>query len=148
MTMRAGFAMTWVRRVVVGPEVTVEADEEVEELACSELEVEPAAPAGTVDVSTTEVVVTGAHVTAWPWLAAVAGTAIAAAGLVALARGRTWSARGPEPDRTAGTGGSDPEGGLQAEARPDPMAAWEALDRGEDPTTHPGSRGDTAGGEQ
>jgi len=101
-------------------------------------------PAARRLAGTTEVVVTGTHVTAWPWLVAAAGTAIAAAGLVALARGRAWSGRSPA------AGGTGPDGtgadGLPAEARPDPMAAWEALDRGEDPTTHPGSRRDCAGG--
>src|SRR5215470_9135908 len=75
-------------------------------------------PAARRLAGTTEVLVTGAHVTVWPWLVTAAGTAIAAAGLVALVRGRAWSSRSPAtggigPDGT-GPDGMDPEGSPRA----------------------------------
>ncbi|AXI77044.1 TIGR02234 family membrane protein [Peterkaempfera bronchialis] len=67
--------------------------------------------------------------TAWPWLAAAGGVLLCAAGLLTLVRGRAWpgmsskydapAARARTPRRRATT----------------PADLWNALDRGEDPTT-------------
>ncbi len=65
------------------------------------------------------------ELSAWPWVAVGGGAVLAAAGLLVAVRGRRWSAMGsrydaPTPARRRAV---DPE-----------VAAWEALDRGEDPT--------------
>lgn len=59
--------------------------------------------------------------TVWPWLCLLAGLLVAAAGALTTVRGRRWpgmSSRYDAPAVTRGHGGQ-----------------WEALDRGEDPTT-------------
>lgn len=59
--------------------------------------------------------------TVWPWLCLLAGLLVAVAGALTTARGRRWpgmSSRYDAPAVTRGSGGQ-----------------WEALDRGEDPTT-------------
>jgi len=68
---------------------------------------------------------------AWPVLAVVAGLLGAAAGLLAVLRGRGWPAMGRRYERP----------GAEAPASAGPVtdedraqAAWKALDRGEDPT--------------
>jgi uncharacterized membrane protein (TIGR02234 family) len=83
--------------------------------------------------------VTGLSHTAWPYVAAVGGALILAAGLLALWRGSRWPGmssryeRGagvPRPRRAAGAAG-----GAAASADPErPEDLWKALDRGEDPT--------------
>ena len=95
--------------------------------------------------------VTGAEsttvsVSAWPVVAAVAGILLALAGLLVAARGAAWtsmSARyeSPAARRDAAepadpaAAGSAGEGGPPGAAPPAPgVAAWDALDRGEDPT--------------
>ncbi len=70
--------------------------------------------------------------TGWPWIAALGGLLLLAAGLLALVRGRSWPAMSsryerdgsPRPRRAA-TRVPDPE---------HPGELWKALDRGEDPT--------------
>lgn len=66
------------------------------------------------------------EITGWRW-AAVAGAALLAlAGLVTVVRGRRWPAMGARYQAPADA---------RRPAREDPeVAAWEALDRGEDPT--------------
>ena len=61
----------------------------------------------------------------WPYVALVGALMLLAAGALAVARGRTWPALGAryEPP-TAGTDATPPEPSL-----------WDALDRGDDPTT-------------
>ncbi|MGW4684283.1 TIGR02234 family membrane protein [Streptomyces sp. NPDC004244] len=68
--------------------------------------------------------------TAWPYVTAVGGVLILAAGLLALRHGRTWPAMGGRYER---------DGGVRtrraAAVDPDrPEDLWKALDRGEDPT--------------
>jgi hypothetical protein len=62
---------------------------------------------------------------AWPVLCAIGGLAVAAAGAAALARGQRWPAMGARYERPAGRSGERPA---------TPTGAWDALDRGEDPT--------------
>ena len=60
----------------------------------------------------------------WPVLTAVGGLAAAAGGLLAVAKGGAWPALGARYERTG-----------RAQARVDPTRdAWDALDRGDDPT--------------
>lgn len=70
------------------------------------------------------------------WLITAAGAAIAAiAALVTVARGHRWPSLGGRYQRDPG--GSAPRPG--SSARPDSLtaaAAWDALDRGEDPTAN------------
>ncbi|MEW2548745.1 TIGR02234 family membrane protein [Streptomyces sp. NPDC047002] len=73
--------------------------------------------------------------TGWPYVAAVAGVLILAAGLLAVGYGRRWPAMSGRYER--GTGAA----GLRAAARRKPVVdpdrpedVWKALDRGEDPT--------------
>jgi uncharacterized membrane protein (TIGR02234 family) len=76
---------------------------------------------------------------AWPWLAALGGVLVVAAGVLTVLRGAAWpgmsarydapagkrSAAGP---RRAAAAASAPAG------QPTPADLWKALDRGEDPT--------------
>ncbi|NJC69842.1 Trp biosynthesis-associated membrane protein [Planosporangium thailandense] len=63
----------------------------------------------------------------WPLVVVVGGLLVAAAGVVTVARGRTWPGMGARYDRpTRGSGGA---GTPRTEAQ-----LWDALDRGEDPT--------------
>jgi uncharacterized membrane protein (TIGR02234 family) len=74
--------------------------------------------------------VTTAAGTAWPWAAAAGGVLVAGAGVLAAVRGRSWaalSARYDAPGATAPARAPRP--------RDPDAAAWDALDRGEDPTT-------------
>ncbi|MEU6170720.1 TIGR02234 family membrane protein [Streptantibioticus parmotrematis] len=70
--------------------------------------------------------------TGWPWIAALGGLLLLAAGLLALARGAAWPAMGSRYERPGG-----PRAGRPGRAAPDPEnpgEMWKALDRGEDPT--------------
>ncbi|HWH00535.1 MAG TPA: Trp biosynthesis-associated membrane protein, partial [Pilimelia sp.] len=94
----------------------------------------------------------------WPVLTALGALALAAGGALAAARGRRWPALGARYDRrppagagsggagpgrdgaagpaAAGPGGADhgPAGGRRGRGAPSTVEAWDALDRGEDPT--------------
>jgi uncharacterized membrane protein (TIGR02234 family) len=61
--------------------------------------------------------------TAWPWVAVGAGVVLAACGVVAAVRGRSWPGMGAKYDA--------PRGARRRESEPD---MWRALDRGDDPT--------------
>ncbi|WP_241968462.1 TIGR02234 family membrane protein [Streptomyces sp. ICBB 8177] len=70
--------------------------------------------------------------TGWPWVAALGGLLLLAAGVLALARGASWPAMGSRYERAGG-----PRTGRPGRAAPDPEnpgEIWKALDRGEDPT--------------
>ena len=64
--------------------------------------------------------------TAWPSAALVGGMLLALAGLLVAVRGRRWAALSGRYEAPAAQAERPP-------ARPE-VAAWEALDRGEDPT--------------
>jgi uncharacterized membrane protein (TIGR02234 family) len=74
----------------------------------------------------------------WPVLAAVAGAVGLAAGLLVVLRGRQWPGMGrryERPDAAAARPAARPR---TDEERA--QAAWQALDRGEDPTVEPADR--------
>jgi len=77
--------------------------------------------------------------TAWPWLTALGGAVLAAAGLLTVLRGRSWPGLGQRYDAPA-PHRAQPD----AASAPSERGLWEALDRGEDPTdtlgSTPGSR--------
>lgn len=80
----------------------------------------------------------------WPLVVTVAGLLLAAAGVLVVWRGAGWPAMGARYQRTAAparVGGRDPGGanpGGRGPGGPDrPEDLWEALERGEDPTTGP-----------
>lgn len=60
---------------------------------------------------------------AWPWLALAGGVLVAVAGALTVARAGSWPGTGTRFERGARTDGAAPRD------------AWDALDRGEDPTT-------------
>ena len=93
-------------------------------------------------------------VTAWPWVTALGGAAVALAGLLTVLRGASWpgmgqryeapAARTPRPDvagapAQAALGELPPNGAAPNETALSEAALWEALDRGEDPTDTLGS---------
>lgn len=67
----------------------------------------------------------------WPLLCALGGLAVLAAGLVTVREGRSWPAMGARYDRPAAPRTRPDRPASQAEL-------WDALDRGEDPTTRDG----------
>lgn len=79
--------------------------------------------------------------TIWPWAAASGGAILVLAGLLALIGGRSWSGPTRRYERAPATpvsfGASPEEAGRRAEPGA-PAAAWDALSRGEDPTSAPG----------
>ncbi|GGM43551.1 Trp biosynthesis-associated membrane protein [Dactylosporangium sucinum] len=71
---------------------------------------------------------------AWPVLSALAGIVVAAAGVATVRSGRTWPAMGARYERP-----KRPDAPDGAPRRPASQAElWDALDRGEDPTTRDG----------
>jgi uncharacterized membrane protein (TIGR02234 family) len=78
----------------------------------------------------------GGSAAAWPVLCLVGGLVAAAGGALTLARGHTWPAMGTRYERTGtGTGTVDRPGAADPQAGPAATRqAWDALDRGEDPT--------------
>jgi uncharacterized membrane protein (TIGR02234 family) len=71
--------------------------------------------------------------TVWPWVSAVGGAMILAAGTIALVRGRAWPGMSNRYDRD----GTEPRPRKQRKPVVDPDRPedlWKALDRGEDPT--------------
>jgi hypothetical protein len=71
----------------------------------------------------------------WPLLCTVAAAVITAAGVVTVRFGRSWPGMGARYDRPAPA----PAGATGTPTRPASQAElWDALDRGEDPTTRDG----------
>ena len=71
---------------------------------------------------------------AWPAVTVVAGLVGACAGLLTVVRGRHWPAMGRRYERTGAAGGR-PVAASRPETDEDrAQVAWQALDRGEDPT--------------
>ena len=68
--------------------------------------------------------------TPWPWLCLAGGALLAATGVLVALRGRRWAEMSRRYDAPAAQQEAAPVDGEQAERR-----LWEALDRGEDPTT-------------
>jgi uncharacterized membrane protein (TIGR02234 family) len=76
-------------------------------------------------------------VAGWPLLTAVAGVLGGAAGLLVVLRGRGWPGMGRRYERAGSGADGRPAAGPAARPRTDEdraQAAWQALDRGEDPT--------------
>jgi hypothetical protein len=83
---------------------------------------------------------------AWPVLCAVGGLLAAAGGALTAARGQTWPAMGARYERRAAPGPGTSLGAAGVAGHPEAAgaddrvdsrrtaAAWDALDRGEDPT--------------
>lgn len=67
--------------------------------------------------------------TVWPYLAALAGLLLTAGGLIITVRGQGWAALSSRYDAPAARAQRPPP-------RPE-VAAWDALDRGQDPTQDP-----------
>jgi hypothetical protein len=74
----------------------------------------------------------------WVWVALVAGLLVVAAGALAAARAPAWSVPGRRFDQPSGEaprgGGPLRPGPGDRTAAEDPVAAWDALSRGDDPT--------------
>jgi uncharacterized membrane protein (TIGR02234 family) len=70
---------------------------------------------------------------AWPALFLAGGAAALAAGTLAIVRGRRWAAMGERYEAPGGAAPARSDG--PAPARDDATGLWDALDRGEDPTT-------------
>jgi uncharacterized membrane protein (TIGR02234 family) len=80
----------------------------------------------------------------WPVVAALGGLALLAGGLGTVLRCRRWPGMPARYDRPAATPGSvEPRAGTDGPEPGEPAAgaAWEALDRGEDPTLADPDRG-------
>ena len=75
---------------------------------------------------------TPVDVTIWPWVAVLGGVLIGLAGLLTLVGGRSWAGptRRYEREKAA----------APVSAEPNPAGTWDALSRGEDPTSAPGER--------
>jgi len=85
----------------------------------------------------------------WPWAAAIGGALVLLAGLLGVIGGRSWSGPARRYERATGSPGSGPAGsagpgasaGSNTGADPAvsvaPAATWDALSRGEDPTSSP-----------
>ncbi|SDZ08829.1 trp region conserved hypothetical membrane protein [Micromonospora pattaloongensis] len=78
----------------------------------------------------------GGAALAWPVLGAVGGLLVTAAAVTTVARGRDWPAMGARYERAAGRAGdggavAGPAGRVEGTGT---TRAWDALDRGEDPT--------------
>lgn len=65
----------------------------------------------------------------WPWVAVVAGALVLLSGCWAMLAGAAWAAVGRRYQRP------EDRASAAAAATDDPAAAWDALTRGEDPTT-------------
>lgn len=86
--------------------------------------------------------------TSWPYAALLGGVLLGLGGLLVLVRGRRWAALSTRYDAPAARegAGAAPPAASAPPARPE-VAAWDALDRGEDPTAvgaadPPAARGD------
>lgn len=77
----------------------------------------------------TQAAVSGVSHTGWPWVSALGGLLLLCAGLLALGYGRQWPAMSARYERA-------PRRAVPQAAGADrPEDLWNALDRGEDPTT-------------
>ena len=72
--------------------------------------------------------------TVWSSVTALGGLLLAGAGLLTVARGRSWPALGQRYEAPA-----TPPASAAPAAEPTERGLWEALDRGEDPTANLGS---------
>jgi hypothetical protein len=69
----------------------------------------------------------------WPALCLIGGVAVAAAGCLTVVRGHTWPAMGARYERGGAVPGDRPAPAAR-DGSVAPTQAWDALDRGEDPT--------------
>lgn len=80
----------------------------------------------------------------WPWIAALGGVAVAVGGCWTVRHGARWPAMGARyerrpaagspPQESRGSAASAAAGRIQSRRPVETRAAWEALDRGDDPT--------------
>jgi len=80
---------------------------------------------------------TGGTGVRWPWVAALGGAMVAAAGIVVLGFAQHWSALSRKYERGGDMAESTPLESAPLESTPaesTPLDLWRALDRGEDPT--------------
>ncbi|MFP5218277.1 MAG: Trp biosynthesis-associated membrane protein [Actinomycetes bacterium] len=91
-------------------------------------------PAGAAPVTATQV-----DATVRPYLALAGALLAAVAGLLTLAGGRRWPALGRRYDAPT-TGGSPAPEAAERDRPVEGAGAWDALDRGSDPTTDPTGR--------
>ena len=94
------------------------------------------AEAATRASGVSDAVVSGAARTIWPYLAALAGALVLVAGGIALREAKAWTAprRFERPTLATGPAGDGPGQPEATSPREDPLDAWDALSRGEDPT--------------
>ena len=78
-----------------------------------------------------------ATLSVWSVLTLLGGVLLVAAGVLTVARGRTWAELGQRYEAPAGAAPQTPT--EQPTEQPTERSLWEALDRGEDPTTTLGS---------
>jgi uncharacterized membrane protein (TIGR02234 family) len=76
----------------------------------------------------------GAGATVWPVACALGGLLIIAGGVTAVRRGHHWPKMSARYDRTGPAATTTPAQRDPAAAAADHRAAWDALDRGDDPT--------------
>ncbi len=104
---------------------------------------------GGVDVVTTQLQALGVPAAdldvdvapAWPGLAVVGGALGVLSGLATAVRGRRWPAMGSRYERETTAGGRAPAPARPRTDEDRAQLAWNALDRGEDPTEPPVDRG-------
>lgn len=125
----AVFAVRGVGKVVVGGLVTLAG------FGAAVAAVVGAGDAGALDAeAATKLALVSAQAeqvahTAWPWIAALGGLLLAAAGLLTVRYGRGWPAMGSRYDAPAR------KAAPKAKSSGTPAELWQALDRGEDPTS-------------
>ena len=82
----------------------------------------------------------GTEATAWPYVTGLGGLLLAAGGLLVMVRGPRWAALGRRYEAPAPA--PAPEGPATASGAVAERDLWEALDRGEDPTSTRGGQAD------
>lgn len=119
---------TWGRRVTGGVVVVAGGVAGVTALAFALTDVASGGAGAfiTAALGPTDAGATSVSISAWWVLAMVSGLALVACGLLALLDGPSWPRLGARYSRPDGQAGA-----------PSAAAAWDALDRGEDPTLEP-----------
>jgi uncharacterized membrane protein (TIGR02234 family) len=76
----------------------------------------------------------GAGATLWPVVCVLGGLLVVLGGLSAVRSGHDWPAMGARYERRAAAGSAADADQADVDQRVDTRAAWDALDRGDDPT--------------